>query len=189
MLPWTILEEQFPVRNVAASIIGNGIMWLLWQLRCYCNPDHNTFSSLSNTTMVAIFPNVCLWCRNLCSKKKLHRYWPWKTVSSHFHVLVRPMLLHRMALVSVRRFCKHLGNLQEFFGQTVYPPPPDKKLPVRLCKDGKGRQFDSRKKSHCMASRSRKINQMQCTFLQNKYVTEVGPWKVAPCTDTMNKEE
>ena len=124
------------------------------------------------------------------AQKKLHRYWPWKTVSSHFHVLVRPMLLHRMALVSVRRFCKNLGNLQEFFGQTVYrPPPPDKKLPVRLCKDGKGRQFDSRKKSHCMASRSRKINQMQCTFLQNKYVTEVGPWKVAPCTDTMNKEE
>ena len=69
MLPWTILEEQFPVRNVAASIIGNGIIWLLWQLRCYCNPDHNKFSSLSNTTVVAIFPNVCLWCRSLCSKK------------------------------------------------------------------------------------------------------------------------
>ena len=34
------------------------------------------------------------------------------------------MLLHRMALVSVRRFCKNLGNLQEFFGQTVYRPPP-----------------------------------------------------------------
>ena len=40
-----------------------------------------------------------------------------------------------------------------------------------------------------MASGSRKINQMQRTFLQNKYVTEVGLWKVAPCTDTMNKEE
>ena len=60
---------------------------------------------------------------------------------------------------------------------------------TKTVKDGKGRQFDSRNKSHCMASRSRKINQMQCTFLQNKYVTEVGPWKVAPCTDTMNKEE
>ena len=34
------------------------------------------------------------------------------------------MLLHRMALVSVRLFCKHLGNLQEFFGQMVYRPPP-----------------------------------------------------------------
>ena len=33
------------------------------------------------------------------------------------------MLLHRMALVSVRLFCKNLGNLQEFFGQMVYRPP------------------------------------------------------------------
>ena len=39
-------------------------------------------------------------------------------------MLVRPMLLHRMALVSVPLICKNLGNLQEFFGQMVYPPPP-----------------------------------------------------------------
>ena len=38
-------------------------------------------------------------------------------------MLVRPMLLHRMALVSVRLFCKNLGNLQEFFGEMVYRPP------------------------------------------------------------------
>ena len=38
-------------------------------------------------------------------------------------MLVRPMLLHCMALVSVRLFCKNLGNLQEFFGQMVYRPP------------------------------------------------------------------
>ena len=38
-------------------------------------------------------------------------------------MLVRPMLLHRMALVSFRLFCKNLGNLQEFFGQMVYRPP------------------------------------------------------------------
>ena len=45
-------------------------------------------------------------------------------------MLVRPMLLHRMALVSVRLFCKNLGNLQEFFGQMVYcpPPPPRQKI-------------------------------------------------------------
>ena len=36
---------------------------------------------------------------------------------------IRPMLLHRIALVSFRLFCKNLGNLQEFFGQTVYRPP------------------------------------------------------------------
>ena len=46
-------------------------------------------------------------------------------------MLVRPMLLHRMALVSVRLFCKNLGNLQEFFGQMVYRPPhpPEKNCP------------------------------------------------------------
>ena len=36
---------------------------------------------------------------------------------------VRPVLLHRMALVSFRLFCKNLGNLREFFGQMVYRPP------------------------------------------------------------------
>ena len=67
-LPWTILEEQFPVpRYTAASKIGNSVISLLWQLRCRCNPDHNKFSSFSNTTVVAIFPNLCLWRRTLCS--------------------------------------------------------------------------------------------------------------------------
>ena len=51
-----------------------------------------------------------------------------QTVSRHFHIPVRPMLLHRMALVSFRLFCKNLGNLQEFFGQMVYPPPPWPKI-------------------------------------------------------------
>ena len=67
-LPWTILEEQFSVpRNTAASKIGNSVISLLWQLRCRCNPDHNKFSPLSNTTVVAIFHNLCLWRRSLCS--------------------------------------------------------------------------------------------------------------------------
>ena len=67
-LPWTILEEQFPVpRYTAASKIGNSVISLLWQLRCRCNPDHNKFSSLSNTTVVAIFPKLCLWRRSLYS--------------------------------------------------------------------------------------------------------------------------
>ena len=66
-LLWTILEEQFPVpRNTAASKIGNGVISLLWQLRCHCNTDHNKCSSLSNTIVVAIFPNLCLsvWRRS-----------------------------------------------------------------------------------------------------------------------------
>ena len=67
-LPWTILEEQFSVlRYTAASKIGNSVISLLWQLRCRCNPDHNKFSSSSNTTVVAIFPKLCLWRGSLCS--------------------------------------------------------------------------------------------------------------------------
>ena len=67
-LLWMILEEQFPVlRNNSVSKIGNSAISLLWQLRCHCNPDYNKFSSLSNITVVAIFPNLCLWRRSLCS--------------------------------------------------------------------------------------------------------------------------
>ena len=67
-LPWTILEEQFVVpRYTAASKMGNSVISLLWQLRRRCNPDHNKFSPLSNTTVVAIFSTLCLWRRSLCS--------------------------------------------------------------------------------------------------------------------------
>ena len=67
-LSWMIFEDQFPVpRYTAASKIGNSVISLLWQLRCRCNDDHNKFSSLSNTTVVSIFPKLCLWRRSLCS--------------------------------------------------------------------------------------------------------------------------
>ena len=63
-----ILEEQFPVPiYTAVSKIGNSVISLLRQLRCHCNPDHNKFSSLSSTTVVAIFSKLCLWRRRLCS--------------------------------------------------------------------------------------------------------------------------
>ena len=67
-LSQTSLEEQFPLpRYTAVSKIGNSVISLLSQLRCHCSPDHNKLSSLFNTTVVAIFPNVCLWRRSLCS--------------------------------------------------------------------------------------------------------------------------
>ena len=67
-LPWMIFEEQFPLpRYTAANKIGNSVISLLWQLWCHCNPHHNKFSSSSNTTVVAIFPKLCLWRRSLCS--------------------------------------------------------------------------------------------------------------------------
>ena len=63
-----IFEEQFPVpRYTGASKIGNSVISLLWQLRRRCNPDHNKFSSSSNTTVVAISPKLCLWRRTLRS--------------------------------------------------------------------------------------------------------------------------
>ena len=45
----------------------------------------------------------------------------------------RPMLLHRMALVSFRLFCKNLGNLHEFFGQMVYRSPWPKIARTPMC--------------------------------------------------------
>ena len=67
-LPWVIFEEQFPLpRYTAASKVGNSVSSLLWQLWCHCNPDHNKFSSSSNTAVVAIFPKLCLWRHSLCS--------------------------------------------------------------------------------------------------------------------------
>ena len=42
---------------------------------------------------------------------------------------VRPMLLHRMALVSLQLFCKNLGNLQEFFWANGLPPHPAENCP------------------------------------------------------------
>ena len=50
------------------------------------------------------------------------------------------MLLHRMALVSFRLFCKNLGNLQEFFGQMVYRPPWQKIARTPMTISNKNRQ-------------------------------------------------
>ena len=41
----------------------------------------------------------------------------------YFYFICRPMLVHRMTLVSFRLFRKHLDNLREF-GQMVHRPPP-----------------------------------------------------------------
>ena len=51
-------------RNTAASKKGNGD---ISSLRCHCNPDQNKFSSSSNTPVVVMFPNLCLWRSSLCS--------------------------------------------------------------------------------------------------------------------------
>ena len=102
------------------SNIGGGVISMLWQLWCHCNLEYGKFLF----TVVAIFPNFCLWRRTW--------YWPWKLYRATF---IRQYVLCccNMAPVSFRLFCKNLGHLREFFGQMVYRPPPGKKFSVRLC--------------------------------------------------------
>ena len=64
---------------------------------------------------------------------KLGRYWPWKTVSSHFHMPVRPMLLHRPSFL-FDCFVKIWATCKLFLGKW-FTAPPGKKLPVRLWYD------------------------------------------------------
>ena len=42
-------------------------------------------------------------------------------MSEYFHFMCRPLLLHRMTLVSFRLFRKHWGNLREFFWANSLP--------------------------------------------------------------------
>ena len=69
---------------------------------------YDKFSSISNKTMAAIFPNVCLWRRSYAQNSEVLTL-----KNCHLHMPVRPTLLFR----------KNLGNLREFFGQIVYRPP------------------------------------------------------------------
>ena len=62
-----ILEENFPLpRNNAAIKTANSVTLLLGQPQWHCNLNHNKFSSLSDKTVVAIFPNLWLWRHSLC---------------------------------------------------------------------------------------------------------------------------
>ena len=116
-LPWMIFEEQFPVpKYTATSKIGNSIISLLWQLRCCCNPDHNKFSSLSNTTGVVIFPKLCLWRRSLCSNlggidpEKL--YWAiLRFVVAGLDAKLSTMSLHVEQQESLQIVTKHMTAL------------------------------------------------------------------------------
>ena len=120
------------MRNNAASIIGNGVILLLWQLRCHCNPDHDKFSSLSNTTVVAIFPNVCLWQRIVYAQTWQLYIDPenlyWGTFVCQYAGLccciVWPLFLFD-CFVKIWAICKN------FLGKWS-TAPPGRKLPVRL---------------------------------------------------------
>ena len=79
-------------------------------------PWSQQISSLSNTTVVAIFTNVCLWRRSLCSN----------LAGIDREKLYRAIFICQYGLCCCicPKFCSTvLGNLQKFFGQMVYRPP------------------------------------------------------------------
>ena len=83
---------------------------------------YDKFSSISNKTMVAIFPNVCLWRRSYAQN--------WEVLTLKNCYSIEPpsyastgYVVASFGLVSFLLFHKNLGNLQEFFGQIDYRPP------------------------------------------------------------------
>ena len=111
-------------RNIAASKIDNGVISLLWQILCHCIPDHDKFSSLSNKTVVAIFPNVCLWRRSytqnweiLTLKNCYGIEQPSYASTAYVAALCGPRFF------STVRFVKIWATCENFFGQMVYRPP------------------------------------------------------------------
>ena len=121
-------------RNITASNIGNGVISLLWQLRCHCIPDHDKFSSLSNKTVVAIFPNVCLWRRSYAQNwevltlKNCYSIEPPSYASAAYVVVsYDPRFFSTVRFVKIRETCEN------FLGKW-FTASPGKKFPVRLCK-------------------------------------------------------
>ena len=82
-----------------------------------------------NTTVVAIFPNACLWrlslYSNLVLTLKTNCIKPPSYASTVYVVIIRPSFLSDS-------FVKIWATCEIFFGQLVYRPP-GKKFPVRLC--------------------------------------------------------
>ena len=122
-----LLEGKAPVIDFRRTV-PNGFISLLYQLRCHCNPDHNKFSSLSNTPVVVTFPNVCLWRRSLCSN--LAGIDPEKLYGAIF------ICQYGLSSCIGPRFCSTVllkfGQLAKIFWANGLPPLPGKKQPVRL---------------------------------------------------------
>ena len=101
--------------------------------RCYDNSD--VIATLINTTNFHL-----LWWQfflmfvydDVVYAQTWHL--PWKTVSSHLHTPVRPMLLKYGARFFSTLLQKIWDTCENFLGKwfTTPPPPPGKKFPVRL---------------------------------------------------------
>ena len=93
---------------------------MLWQFWCHCNPDHDKFSF----TVVAVFPNVCLWRRSLCSNLE-NCLEPTSYASTAYVVAIWPSFLFDY-------FVKIWDTCENFLGKW-FTAPPGKKFPLRLC--------------------------------------------------------
>ena len=101
---------------------------------CYDNSDVIATRIITNFHLYLIqlwwqFSQMFVYGVLVYAQKNFTGIDPEKLYRATFIMLVRPMLLHRMALVSVRLFCKNLGNLQEFFWANGLPPPLAKNPP------------------------------------------------------------
>ena len=109
-LPWKILEKRFPVpRNTAAHKIGNGIIPLLWQLRCHWNPYITSF----HLYLIQLCSPPAIFFFFIATEfiLKRRRYWPWITAPSHKCNNKLDCFLHEMLLITDSFFIK--SNLQE----------------------------------------------------------------------------
>ena len=101
--------------------------------RCYDNSDVIAFLIMTNFHLYLIKLWWQFFQMFVCGDVvmlRIGRYWPWKTVavSSHLHMPVRPMLLHRMALVSFRLYVSgNFGQIratcENFLGKWFTTPP------------------------------------------------------------------
>ena len=81
--------------NYCWSKIGNGVITLLWQPRCHCNPDHDKFSVLIQLWWQ--FFQMCVYGDVVYAQTW---YWPWKKcieppsyASTAYVVAIRPSFL------------------------------------------------------------------------------------------------
>ena len=97
--------------------------------RCYDNSDVIAFLIMTNFHLYLIklwWQFFQMFVYGDVVMLRIGRYWPWKTVtvSSHLHMPVRPLLLHRMALVSFRLYdSEKFGQLARIFWANGLPPP------------------------------------------------------------------
>ena len=104
-LPWKILEKRFPVpRNTAAHKIGNGIIPLLWQLRCHWNPYITSF----HLYLIQLCSPPAIFFFFIATEfiLKRRRYWPWITAPSHKCNNNLDCFLHEMLLITDSFFKK-----------------------------------------------------------------------------------